>query len=742
MKIGRVEIDDSFYCGEDLYSDGAIEDEMLELVQSRQGKDLDQAVAEKKSWPILYHFSHIRGNILQWYPFTGNEKVLEIGAGCGAVTGTLLALAESVTAIELSMKRSRINALRNQDSDRLTIKVGNFEEMEASLDADFDVITLIGVFEYAKAYIDQPFPYETLLKLCLRHLKPGGRLILAIENRFGLKYWAGCTEDHVGRLFEGLNGYPSDPQVRTFTRQELFSLVQAAGAEMTDWYYPYPDYKFPQMIFSDRRLPRKGECRFREENFDRFRIQLFDEEAVCNALIENGLYPEFANSFLLVIGKKTGSLDTAYVRFSNERAPQFRIRTEICCPLEGGLPCIRKAPTEEGAAAHVMGLPGKEKSLKELFAGSDMDVNHCMPAEEGVRPSVNLSFERGETVEEQLDRLLEEGKKEETCVLLVEWADRIRGMHEKAPFEISQEFSEIFGEPSLPDGLMAAPVNDIDMVAGNLLIRRDSKKIILIDYEWTFFFPIPAAYIAYRFLHYYLETDTKRFVLDKERIYQAAGMTTDMRQAFAGMEARFQSYILGKYTPARLLYRFISPGSVSAVEWYDQQAKDAAGTNTLQVFYDKGNGFSEEDSLRLRAEQYPVEVSIEESVNLLRLDPGEMPAFIRVKSLSFDTCGEGKPRAMNGISIDDETFYFPEGDPQIWVDVPEGAKRLTVDLKRLSPEEAHVRFGDVFSRLRQKQEEAEIKIRALQESLDYYQEKIRQMEETKIWKLYRRWKRE
>ena len=63
-------------------------------------EELNRVIAQRKSWPVLYHFSHIRQNIVQWLPITKSHKVLEIGSGCGAVTGALARLAGDVTCIE------------------------------------------------------------------------------------------------------------------------------------------------------------------------------------------------------------------------------------------------------------------------------------------------------------------------------------------------------------------------------------------------------------------------------------------------------------------------------------------------------------------------------------------------------------------------------------------------------------------------------------------------------------------
>ena len=67
-KIGQVLLDDTLYPGKDLYTDGAIEDEMLEIARNYREEEWNQVIAERASWPILYHFSHIRENILGWLP--------------------------------------------------------------------------------------------------------------------------------------------------------------------------------------------------------------------------------------------------------------------------------------------------------------------------------------------------------------------------------------------------------------------------------------------------------------------------------------------------------------------------------------------------------------------------------------------------------------------------------------------------------------------------------------------------
>ena len=256
-QIGKVKLNYEFYPGKDIYSDGAIEDEILDITKNAARIEYPSIIEQKNSWPILYHLSYLRGNIVDWLPITKSMKVLEIGSGCGAITDKLSEKAGHVTCVDLSAKRSMINAYRNQDRDNIEIYVGNFNDIEPTLSCDYDLVCLIGVFEYGNSYIQTETPYEDFFKIMQKHRKKDGLLVIAIENKFGLKYWAGCKEDHLGTYFAGLEGYPDGGSARTFTRRGLEKIFRSCGETNYHFYYPYPDYKFPTTIYSDRRLPYK-----------------------------------------------------------------------------------------------------------------------------------------------------------------------------------------------------------------------------------------------------------------------------------------------------------------------------------------------------------------------------------------------------------------------------------------------------------------------------------------------------
>lgn len=302
-KIGNVILDLDLYSGKDLYSEGKSEDELLEAVKNHSPEEYNQLIKEKKTWSFLYHLSHVRENIVEWIPQLEGANVLEIGAGCGAVTGALSKHAKQVTCVELSKKRSLINAYRHKDCDNIRIKVGNFEDIEKTLDDSYDVITLIGVFEYAASYINAKEPYTEFLNMIKKHLRPNGKIVIAIENKFGLKYFAGCKEDHIGKYFKGIEGYGDVDGVCTFSKNEITHIFEKCGLSNYEFYYPYPDYKLPVVIYSDKYLPNVGELQMNQRNFDGERVNLFDESKAFDEIIREGQFPLFSNSFLIMLSE-------------------------------------------------------------------------------------------------------------------------------------------------------------------------------------------------------------------------------------------------------------------------------------------------------------------------------------------------------------------------------------------------------------------------------------------------------
>lgn len=290
----------TWYNPSQTYSDGVIEKEIYDILMS--GSSENDLLQNDNRWPVLYHFSPVRQNIVKFLSLPESSDVLEIGSGMGAITKALCTKAARLTCVDLSLLRSQINEKRNENADNLEIIVANLNDIP--FDRQFDMVTLIGVLEYGGKYTQGMNPYLDFLLKAFSLVKPGGDLVIAIENRLGLKYFAGANEDHYGVPFRGLDGYPDDQGIRTFSLPELKTLLKDAGCDDYDLYLPLPDYKFAASIVSADAPEFFESAITKEFNFGAYSLHTFDQQKVFASLIDQGTFVEFANSFLVVVHKE------------------------------------------------------------------------------------------------------------------------------------------------------------------------------------------------------------------------------------------------------------------------------------------------------------------------------------------------------------------------------------------------------------------------------------------------------
>jgi 2-polyprenyl-3-methyl-5-hydroxy-6-metoxy-1,4-benzoquinol methylase len=282
-------------------------------------------------WPSQYHLTSARANIMR--PFEQTLKganVLEIGAGCGAISRYLGECGAQVLALEGSPRRASIARSRTRDLDNITVLAEKFDQFKS--DHQFDVITLIGVLEYANLFTPGDNPALIMLQRVRQLLKPEGKLIIAIENQLGLKYFAGAPEDHFGQPMVGIEGRYGKDQAQTFGRPVLTRLLKQAGFEASSFLAPFPDYKLPSSIVT--------EAGFAHQHFDAsaFASQSVKRDPqlpeICNFSLElawpvvfaNGLGLETSNSFLIIASPTQQALvpsgDLAY-HYSTTRLAEF-----------------------------------------------------------------------------------------------------------------------------------------------------------------------------------------------------------------------------------------------------------------------------------------------------------------------------------------------------------------------------------------------------------------------------------
>ena len=150
-----------WYQNEDKYSDGDVENDIIKYIAQNEPENYTGVITEHFSWPVFYHLTNIRKNLLNWYPFEEQASLLEVGCGCGALTALFCDKCRKVTAVELSKRRATATRLRCREKDNLEVVVGDLNDIE--FEEKFDYITLIGVLEYQGAFTDSSHPYKDFL---------------------------------------------------------------------------------------------------------------------------------------------------------------------------------------------------------------------------------------------------------------------------------------------------------------------------------------------------------------------------------------------------------------------------------------------------------------------------------------------------------------------------------------------------------------------------------------------------
>lgn len=684
-EIGKIKLDLTHYPGEDLYCDGDVEDELLDIARNYAAVEYQRIIEERKSWPILYHLSPLRENIVDWLPITDDMKVLEVGSGCGAITGALARKAKEVVCIDLSRKRSRINAYRHMDADNVTIHVGNFQDVEPDLPKDFDYICLIGVFEYAQAYIQSETPYEDFLRIIKKHVKKSGHIAIAIENKFGLKYWAGCREDHLGTYFSGLENYPEGGVVRTFTADGLRRIAAACGYKRAQMFYPYPDYKFMTCLYSDGRLPQPGELSANLRNFDRDRLRLFDERKVFDTILQEKQFPLFSNSYMMILGPE---LEERYVKYSNDRAPEFCIKTVLRENETGKT--IEKHPLSNEARPHIERTARAYEQLASRYAGSRLSVNKCRligNTEEGRTPYLQLEYVEGRTLEELLDERLACGDMEGFHTLFEEYLRRISVGEEQK-------------------------IADYDLIFANIIVPDDNNNRrycdndwYVIDCEWSFEKVVETKQIAFRAVYCYLMEDEKRNALNLDLILRRLRLDQSEAEQYRKQEMTFQRYVTGKNMSMEQIREAIGHSIYTVEDFCAGQAAAEHG-NRVQIYEDTGKGFSEEQSFFLEesvGEQMRVTpegvtelaVTVPGGRSALRVDPCSDFCVIYVREILWNGVPvpwKGKQIQTNGFKVGEGVYAYATSDPNLTIalaGMPQEENnllRMTMEVTKL-PEE-------------------------------------------------------
>lgn len=449
------------------YTDGSdTEQRILAAVKACDDVSVfsQELLQHQTDWASEYHFSADRVNLLR--PFTNQLKdaqVLELGCGCGAITRFLGESGASVIAVEGSQQRASIAAERCRDLNNVNIVLDKLQDVP--FDQTFDVVTLIGVLEYSRIYVDAEDPIQFVLEKARSYLKPSGILIVAIENQLGLKYFAGAPEDHGVGIMAGINDVYGANTPVTFGKKELERRFIQAGFTKCDTYLPFPDYKLPCLIVHPAGYEHHN-------NFDLGNLlagTVFnDRQGVANPtfslesswplICRNDLTADLANSHLFVA--------------HNTESP-WQVAEDILASYY--------SPKRSSATS---------QEVTFINRGNDVSVRRCRLSDaEGATQITTEPYFAGMLHSQMLNRIVQRDgwTLSEVESWLQLWLDALAQLA-VADVKVPQ------GWPQYDKWL---PANCIDALPRNLIVS-DKGYSEFIDLEWTLPHELPLPLVLYR----------------------------------------------------------------------------------------------------------------------------------------------------------------------------------------------------------------------------------------------------
>ena len=534
-----------------------------------------------------------RANVIEWLPFEKGQSVVIHSSAPSAVTSML------------RDKGVQLQVLSDTQVEKLAANPGK---------GSLDYVIVLGMEVDAK-----------FLAGLYRKVKPEGHLVVLLHNKYGMSYFAGkpafreqyyasLTENHAGKsAFSSLKG--------------MEKLCKEAGIREFSKFYLDPDGDFVTNIYSDKYLPRNGDSSVKPRNFTYDRLAMFDETAAWNQAAQEDMYPFFVNDYLLVTGPE---LKQAMVRYSNDRAAAYQIKTEMYMTEQGME--VRKTALHPQGVNHLVKMAENYQKFCKQYETPVFTMVPC--TWNGV--SLISPFVKGVTLSERMKAAMAKGDEETVFTLFHTFLNKLRQGKDLA-------------------------FSNYDFIFSNILIDGDNWQVI--DYEWTIDKLVPAEELAFR-AAYCFSLEHKDFPFedicrilnfDKQKVQQLINRETAYQQSITGNQEALgtlcEKYGGDVYTKDALL-----------------RALEISNTDhRAQIYEDSGKGFREEQSYfveHVLTHHDEMELTLKVAVGMkaLRVDPCEEPCLVQIKRLWWN--GEeqylDKQIEVNGIKGKGSKNSYPE----------------------------------------------------------------------------------
>lgn len=353
---------------------------------------------------------------------------------------------------------------------------------------------------------------------------------------------------------------------------------------------------------------------------------------------------------------------TLYSKYSNERDSQFCIRTDIL-KNEFDVKVVRKYPTSPKANGHITNIFSIKNRFEKKFKETSLVLCPCSLIEGGIE----FEYIDGICVK---DIFLNAIKRDDysTCRRIMKrFLECLFEISERKVWKSTTDFERVFGTFDM-DGVEMETCSPaiVDMIFDNL-VERDGRWVVL-DYEWSFDFPIPTLFIAYRTVFYLLYNSPYLESLQRLGLYSMLGISDELQIKFREMEKSFQEYVTGDMHSVKELWK----EGIDVKKLFQREEKDSLEEIT-KVYWSDCMSFEEEKCDLYGNSRGKHSISLlKYKDSYVRLDPGEMPGIMKIgktNGLKLTLC--------NGFFLNSRELFFFGRDP--WLIFSKNEDNATIE---------------------------------------------------------------
>ena len=359
--------------------------------------------------------------------------------------------------------------------------------------------------EYATCFWNTEEPARDMIEFCKGLLKENGKILIATNNKFSMKSYVGDTDECTNNAFDSITGYKNSKKEYKLGKNKIEEILKKCNLNHYKFLYLLPDYKLPNIIFSDEYLPSSSKINGYFPYYRDCSSIFFSEvDAFDNVIKENKeMFKFFANSYLIKVSQNEFEDDTKFISFNNYRKRKYRLMTKIKSET------VEKTCTNNESEEHIKNIAKNINDLKN---------ENIYILDKYEEEKIISKFENSKLVSQMISDNLDNKKyivdlfkkyKNKILELSSEYQENQNNVFEK--YDINVEKEKINSFRYLKNGYW-------DLIFKNCFIIND--EFVFFDQEWMEEY-LPVDFLVYRCV---VNIEKLRSKIDKYNLFEELGI--------------------------------------------------------------------------------------------------------------------------------------------------------------------------------------------------------------------------